>query len=204
MALTPPPPAAIVIAGGRSTRFGSDKLLAEVGGRTLLERTMRAVSACAPIALVSGADASVASGVVTVSEYPRWGGPCAAIAAGLAALGSDVGDALILAADLAHPEAAVAALLAIGSGVLADRSGQPQWLLARTPVAALRDRVAELEAAGGAAGKPARAIIGELGLRRVTADADAIADIDVPDDLDQMAQTGRRRPDDADQMTSTE
>lgn len=188
MDLTPPPPAAIVIAGGRSTRFGSDKLLAEVDGGTLLERTMTAAQVCAPVVLVSGSDASVTSGVVTVSEYPRWGGPCAAIAAGLAALGDDATDVLVLAADLAHPEAAVTSLLALRAGVLADDDGHPQWLLSRAPLHVLRDRLAELEAEGGAAGRPARAIVGELGLPLVAAPAHAVADIDVQDDLDRMKE----------------
>lgn len=183
-------PAAIVIAGGRSTRFGSDKLLAEVEGRTLLDRTLKAVRPCATVVLVSGSHASVASGLVTVSEHPRWSGPCAAIAAGLGALGADAGvdDVLIVAADLAHPPAAVAALLAIDAGVLADADGHPQWLLARASLAALRDRLAQVEAEGGAAGRPARAIVGELGLPLIAASADAIADIDLPHDLDRMKE----------------
>ena len=32
----------VVLAGGKSTRFGSDKALAELGGRTLLARAVDA------------------------------------------------------------------------------------------------------------------------------------------------------------------
>jgi molybdopterin-guanine dinucleotide biosynthesis protein A len=188
VALTPPPPAAIVIAGGRSTRFGSDKLLAEVAGRTLLERTMEAVGACATVVLVSAATETVPRGVVTVSEYPRWGGPCAAIAAGVAALPGELDETLIVSADVARPADAVAALHGMVAGVLADEGGNAQWLLARVPLAALRARLAELDASGGADGLPARALIGHLGLPIVPAHRDAVADIDEPHDLERLKE----------------
>lgn len=188
MAPAPPPPAAIVIAGGRSTRFGSDKLAAEIGGRALLARTLDAVRTCTPVALVSGAEAPLTRGLVTVSEYPRWGGPAAAIAAGVAALPEHAAETLIVAADLANPETAVAALLGVATGVLADGEGRAQWLLARAPTAALRARIARLEAEGGTTGRPARAILGELGLALVAAPGDAVADIDLQQDLDRMKE----------------
>ncbi|MFF2772910.1 molybdenum cofactor guanylyltransferase [Streptomyces bacillaris] len=188
MALTPPPPAALVIAGGRSTRFGSDKLRAEVDGRTVLQRTMEAVSGCAPVVLVSAADDPVPHGVLLVSEYPRWGGPCAGIAAGVAALPADAVETLIVSADLARPERAVAALHGIASGLLADQDGNTQWLLARVPVDALRAQLAQLEATGGTTGLPVRALLGPLGLPVVRASDHAIADIDLPEDLDRLKE----------------
>ncbi|WP_185278112.1 molybdenum cofactor guanylyltransferase [Leifsonia shinshuensis] len=188
MAPTPPPPAAIVIAGGRSTRFGSDKLLAEVDGRTLLQRTMEAVSGCATVVLVSATNETVPRGVVIVSEYPRWGGPCAGIAAGVAALPETTTETLIVSADLARPASAVAALHAIETGVLADQDGNVQWLLARVPVPALGAQLAKLDADGGAAGRPVRALIGHLGLPIVPTHRDAVADIDEQHDLDYLKE----------------
>jgi molybdenum cofactor guanylyltransferase len=40
----PDPPLAAIVAGGRSTRFGSPKALAELRGRTLLDRVREALS----------------------------------------------------------------------------------------------------------------------------------------------------------------
>lgn len=182
------PPAALVIAGGRSSRFGGDKLQARLGGRTLLDGTMQAVAGCEPIVLVSATWPSTAAGVVAVSEHPRWGGPAAAVAAGVAALPAEVEETLIVAADLADPEAAVAALLAVESGLLADDDGRAQWLLARVPTAALRERIARLQAEGGVSGRPARAILGELGLALVRAPAGTIADIDLQEDLERAKE----------------
>jgi molybdopterin-guanine dinucleotide biosynthesis protein A len=178
-----PAPAAIVIAGGRSSRFGGDKLSARVDGRSLLERTLEAVGDAAAIVVVSGAESTGRRACVSVSEYPRWGGPCAAIAAGLAALPAATADTLIVAADLAYPESAVAALRGIESGILADADGREQWLLARVPLGPLRERIAHLEATGGTTGRPARAALGDLGLPLVPASPDAIADIDDRHDL---------------------
>ncbi len=188
VALPPPPPAAIVIAGGRSSRFGSDKLLAEVEGRTLLQRTMEAVGGCATVVLVSATNETVPRGVVTVSEFPRWGGPCAGIAAGVAALPETAAETLIVSADLARPDRAVAALHAIASGVLADQDGNAQWLIARVPAAALRTQLAVLDASGGTAGLPVRALIGHLGLPIVRAHRDAVADIDERHDLERVKE----------------
>ncbi|HSW43930.1 MAG TPA: NTP transferase domain-containing protein, partial [Patescibacteria group bacterium] len=48
----------IVLAGGRSTRFGEDKLVAEVGGRPLLHLAIDAVAtAVDEVVVVVGADA---------------------------------------------------------------------------------------------------------------------------------------------------
>ena len=45
---------AIVLAGGRSSRFGSDKLAAEIDGTSLLSRTVAAVEPIADIVIVAG------------------------------------------------------------------------------------------------------------------------------------------------------
>jgi molybdopterin-guanine dinucleotide biosynthesis protein A len=191
--------AAIVLAGGRSTRFGSDKLEARVGGRTLLSRVLEAVAAagCEPIVVVTAREVAAADADVTVSEWPRWGGPCAAVAAGIDALagvaepaGALLHDTVILPADLADPASALAALAATSRPcALGDADGRAQWLLARLPVAALQARVAELRAQGPLTGLPARALLGGLPVVAAPgASPLATADIDRPEDLDHVKE----------------
>jgi molybdopterin-guanine dinucleotide biosynthesis protein A len=188
------PGAVIVVAGGRSRRFGSDKLGHRIGCRTLLERTVEAAGHAGPVVLVTAADPPP-SVVVAVSESPRWGGPCAAIAAGVdavASLAPEDADVLILPADLADPVSAVAALLAEG-GVLVDGDGHPQWLLARAPLAGLRARIAELRRERPTLdGLSAAALLSVVESRHPVAD-DVCADIDVPSDLPQSSPSSADR-----------
>lgn len=173
----------IVVAGGRSTRFGSDKLRHRIHGRTLLERTVAAAATAGPVVLVTAGEAPEGAAVdVVVSEFPRWGGPCAAVAAGLDAVDGP-GDVLVVPADLAAPTAALDALTSIAHGVLTDADGHPQWLLARAPVAWLRARLAGLRSSHpDLSGLPASALFRELP-GRYPVPAAACADIDTPADL---------------------
>ena len=71
----------VVLAGGRSTRFGSDKALAELHGHTLLDRAVRALGAFCDAVVIAGRDAGPAP---TLPDWPRPGmGPLGGIAAGL-------------------------------------------------------------------------------------------------------------------------
>jgi molybdopterin-guanine dinucleotide biosynthesis protein A len=53
---------AIVLAGGRSSRFGAPKLAAELDGATLLDRAVRAVEAVAGFVIVGGPEPAAHSG----------------------------------------------------------------------------------------------------------------------------------------------
>jgi len=89
-------PAAIILAGGRSSRFGADKLAARLDGIPVLEHALRAVARVAdPVVVVVGPDApspSVPSDlrveVVPARDLVADQGPLAGLAGGLAALGS--------------------------------------------------------------------------------------------------------------------
>ena len=186
--------AAIIVAGGRSRRFGSDKLRHRIGGSSLLERTVRAASVCSPVVVVTAShlsqeqlatdpDVPDVGAVIAVSEHPRWGGPCAALGAALEVLAHDNGEVIVLPADLSDPDDAVTALLGIAEGVLTDEDGRPQWLLARASLQLLRGRVTQLRSQGtGLAGLPASAVMAVVTARAI-APQHAIHDIDTPADL---------------------
>jgi molybdopterin-guanine dinucleotide biosynthesis protein A len=70
-----------VLAGGQSTRFGSDKALAELGGHTLLERAVAALQVqCDTVVVVGRSTAKV----LTLDDFPGPGaGPLGGVAAAL-------------------------------------------------------------------------------------------------------------------------
>lgn len=101
-------PAAIVLAGGASSRFGGDKLAANLEGRPVLEHVLRAAAIVAnPIVLVVGPDDPVPRlpgdlgvDVVLARDAVAYRGPLAGLAAGLAALPRPFDVALIVAGDM--------------------------------------------------------------------------------------------------------
>ena len=87
-------PTGIVLAGGRSDRFGSDKLAAEFDGEPLLWHPVRALAeaGCDPIVIVIGPQgdepvlpADLAPLVRSARDPEPFGGPLVGLRAGLAA-----------------------------------------------------------------------------------------------------------------------
>ena len=125
--------------------------------------------------------------------------PAARVVRDAAAISVDVhdvvlDDVLLLAGDLVRPERVLAPLvdspprLEEADGfVLVDPEGREQWLAGRYRVAALR---AALDALGDPVDASLRRLLGGLRLRRVAADAEAIADIDTWEDYER-AKGGR-------------
>ena len=71
----------VVLAGGQSSRFGSDKALAELDGATLLARAVDSLSAWCEKVVVVGREEAPAP---TLPDWPRPGmGPLGGIAAAL-------------------------------------------------------------------------------------------------------------------------
>jgi molybdopterin-guanine dinucleotide biosynthesis protein A len=93
----------IVLAGGRSSRFGSDKMAADYRGRPLLLSAIDAVSAVADdILLVLAPEADppggLAAGVRIARDPAAYGGPLRGLAAGLASVTTDL--ALVAGGDM--------------------------------------------------------------------------------------------------------
>lgn len=71
----------VVLAGGQSSRFGSDKAKAEYKGRTLLARAVDALSGWCEYVVIAGRETGPAP---CIPDWPRPGmGPLGGIAAGL-------------------------------------------------------------------------------------------------------------------------
>ena len=90
--MTPPVVSGVILAGGRSSRFGSDKLAARIGDRTLLDLAIAAVAAVASeivIVLAPGDDRvpdPIERPVRLIVDPERHGGPLVGLLAGLEAV----------------------------------------------------------------------------------------------------------------------
>ena len=197
---------AIVLAGGASTRFGSDKLLAELDGRPVLHHALDAVGGIAnPVVLVIAPDApppplppGLERQVTIMRDDVLHGGPLAGLAAGLVAL-ADIdrgydGAALVIGGDMPHLVPGVLELLAaavgddalIGGAVLEADPPCVLPLAIRPSVAApivhalLREDRRALRAL---LDRLPVAVVPAAAWRAIDPDARTLVDIDVPGDL---------------------
>jgi molybdopterin-guanine dinucleotide biosynthesis protein A len=186
---------AIVLAGGRSSRFGRDKLAEPIGGRTLLQHTIDAVRPfAAEIVVVAAPDRSpVVEGDVRLIHDPSpFEGPLIGLAAGLAA--AREASVFLTAGDIPGLVPGVVELLlgalddpAVEIAVLADDDApQPFPMAMRRDVA--RTTTARLVASGerrlfSLIEGLACAVIESSVWRAVDPDGRSIRDIDTPADL---------------------
>ena len=177
---------AIVLVGGRARRMaGAAKPLLEVGGRTLLDRTVSALTdaGCLPI-IVAGPVLDDRLPVRWVREDPPFAGPVAGIAAALAAMPEPEPEwTLVLAGDLPHADAIVGRLTArladAADAVVFTADAHPQWLAGAYRTAALRTAVGPADVTGASC----RAVLGGLDIAWLTDEDGITADIDTPADL---------------------
>lgn len=194
---------AVVLAGGESRRFGSDKLVADLAGRTLLERAVEGLPPEVPV-IVVGPVRPLGREVEVVREEPAGGGPAAALVAGLRrALHHDPdlvlavpGDApaggraaLVLAEALIATESAT-----VTATVGVDSTGRDQVLqLALRPAAARQ----LIDLAGSEAGRDqsVRRLVAALdpAPHRVRLDDHLVRDVDTVEELI-IARTHLRNP----------
>ena len=107
--MSPPPAvAAVVLAAGRATRMGSNKLLAEAGGKALLRHVVDAafVSRARPVIVVTGHEAeavaaALAGTAIRVVHNPHYAeGLSTSLKAGIAAVPAEAAAAVILLGDM--------------------------------------------------------------------------------------------------------
>jgi molybdopterin-guanine dinucleotide biosynthesis protein A len=179
---------AIVLAGGAAARLdGADKPGLELGGRTLLERVVAALSDARRIAVVGPRRplAPATTPVTWCREQPPGGGPVAGLAAGLAHVDAEV--VITLAADLPAIAPAVPVLLAglAGGGsdcaALVDVDGRVNYLAAAWRRAALQQAVAAL---GPPAGASMRSLVAAVTVVQVPDDGGWGLDCDTWADVD--------------------
>lgn len=193
--MTPERTGAIVLAGGRSSRFGRDKLAAAIGGRPLLDHAIEAVQAVATdvvVVLAPGTTRALPDGVAIAHDFTADEGPLAGVVAGLAALPASIDVVVIVGGDMPTLRPAVLALLAqtvrddpaVAAAVL-DMGGPMPMAVRRTLAAAT---AVDIFTAGE---RRLRALPERLGTtvlsgatwRALDPDALTVRDVDVPSDL---------------------
>ena len=183
---TPAETTGLILAGGRSRRFGRDKALAMQGGRTFVEAVHRALAPHAGRVLIatgpSPRDYPVEA--ETVLDAVVVGGPLAGLAAGLAAARTPW--LLAVAVDLPHltPDA-LRPLVAEGqeadaAAVAVDEAGRRQPVCALWRVEAVRPVVREQVARGHLA---MHALLDRLDVREVALEVGALRNVNAPEDL---------------------
>jgi molybdopterin-guanine dinucleotide biosynthesis protein A len=179
--------AAVVLAGGRSSRLGGgDKTRLPVGGRTLLEHALAAVSGADPVVVVGPWQPVECAEPCWAHEDPPGGGPVAALAAGLAAVPGGCPSLVLLAADqpgvtagtVGRLRAALVASPGVAGALLVDADGRRQWLAGAWRTAAVRAAL-PAEPHGAAL----RRVLGALDPIEVPARPGEADDVDTPDDL---------------------
>ena len=188
--------AAVVLAGGASRRFGTDKLAAELGEQSMLDHTLAGLPEAYEV-IVVGPERPVARPVIFTREQPPGGGPTAGLIAGLrAALGTDPDGVVVLPGDApaaGHGAPALLAALADHDAVVAvDTVGQVQPLQLALRPGAAQDLI-DLAGPGEGAGLSARRLISNLDPppHRVALDPSHTFDIDTPEALEAWRSDNR-------------
>ncbi len=178
---------AVILMGGRASRLdGAAKGDLRVEGRTLLERVVAAADPARDRVVVGEAGASVLSPEVRiVREQPPFGGPAAAVAAGVHELADDADAVLILAGDQPFVAEAVPLLLAAlpaaedGDGARAvDPDGRRQHLTCVVRRAALTTAIDAVGAGGSLEGVSMRRLLESLRMMDVPVPERATMDVD--------------------------
>ena len=177
----------IVLTGGTSQRFGSDKSQALINGKTLIARILESIPSEFEVILV-GQDPHIESSSYTcVQEEPIGGGPVAGFKAGLQICESEI--ALLVATDMPFAIAKVINLLNSMKPhdealMYVDAEGFQQPLAALYRVEAVENAFAAM---GDVHGKSMRELASHLSVTQIPATEEvskSLIDIDTAADLD--------------------
>ena len=182
---------AIILTGGKSTRFGSDKSSAKIGELTLLSHLLSDLPSGMEIVIVGPEIRDLFRDFRFIRENPPGGGPVAALGAGVELIKTEF--VAVIATDMPFAAGAINNLLnfldAARDGVIpSDAEGIDQTLCAIYRTASLRRALAIL---GELEGCSMRSLIALLDLKRVELPIfleSTLLDIDTQEDLYQAIE----------------
>jgi molybdopterin-guanine dinucleotide biosynthesis protein A len=176
----------VVLAGGTSRRFGSDKLDAPLRGSTVLESLVGSLPSTWPVVVV-GPRRATGRDVTWTREQPPGGGPLAGVAAGVLQVRTAV--VAVVAGDMPYAgpflvrlvEALRSAAPEVGAVVATDSGGVANPLLGAYRTSAVRAALPV-----PAANRPARMLLAVPHLEVAVAGPTG-CDVDTPADLEGFA-----------------
>lgn len=183
--------AGLVLAGGRSSRFGAEKAVQILNGRTLLEialATLQEVAGPLAVSAAAGSEAealAISLGYPVVTDDPDFPkGPLAGITAGLA-WAADAGAGVMMTLPCDTPMVDAQVLRRLGTTGFATTADGPQSLIAAWPVAAIGVLRAWLVSGEHPAVHMALERVGVTPIR--FENRDAFANVNTPEDLARLS-----------------
>lgn len=177
----------IVLSGGTSSRFGSDKSKALIGGQSLIQRILTSIPAEFEVIIVGPEPDIQTATYLCIQENPLGGGPLAGFKAGLAACTSEIVG--LIATDMPFAIARVINLLNAMTShdeavIYVDAEGFKQPLAAVYRVEAVEKALLKI---GDVHGQSMRNLVSQLQVREIAMSsqvAQALVDIDTQADLE--------------------
>lgn len=177
---------ALILTGGKSSRFGSDKSQAMIGRNSLLNQLLVTLPENIEVVVVGPHSNDAPRHVSYVRESPIGGGPVAAIDEGLKSINSEF--VAIIATDMPFASKIVMELMKYSvtledGAVPLDSQGVRQTLCAIYRVKPLQKAIANL---GNPQGQSMRSLISKLDIREIKVGQvleGKLLDIDTPADL---------------------
>ncbi len=181
----------ILVSGGRSSRFGSDKANINLDGATLLARHIDSIGASTPIVVVGDESCHHNGNIRWTREEPAFGGPVTAIAAGLTKAPPSAKHIAVIAVDMPYAVDVVKgldlALLGTHDAVIpTDGEGFPQPLCAIYEFGALTRALSIMKPIEG---KSMRELSSHLKVAHIRLASELeykLVDIDTPSDLEKV------------------
>ncbi|MDP1711082.1 MAG: molybdenum cofactor guanylyltransferase [Candidatus Nanopelagicaceae bacterium] len=179
---------AMILTGGSSSRFGSNKSLAMLEGKTLLTHLLTDLAENIEVVIVGPTFESQSRSLKFVQEDPAGGGPVAAVDAGLAMIDTEF--VALIATDMPFAAAVIHELAnslesSIDGLVPHDGEGIPQTLCAIYRTNALKNALVKLGSPQGCSMRSLTALLELKEIELTTALKSRLLDIDTPEELQQ-------------------